>query len=383
MQPPIRIGFVLTELVGGGAERSMLSIIGALDRSRVEPFLILFQNRIDHEPPRDVPRFVLPGARTAPGRLLARIDALAALVRRERLDLIVSFLVGPNIVAIAAARRAGVPIVAGERSTPSVVLSSKNRVLALAWLWRLLVRLLYPRATAIVANTEGARRELIEQFGVAAGRATVLPNPIDLERVRALATEPITDPWWPADPRQPILVHVGRFTFAKDHDTLLRAFAALRSRRPATLVLVGDGEDEAHVRALVSSLGLDGDVHFTGFTRNPYKYLARATVSVLTSRFEGLPNALIEAMALGVPIVSTACEYGPVELFAPPSAADGVLVPVGDADAVAGAVAALLDDPARRDELSRRGLVRAEAYDRRRVGAEYERLFERAVRPIP
>src|SRR6185369_2994186 len=106
---------------------------------------------------------------------------------------------------------------------------------------------------------------------------------------------------WPADP---VLVHVGRFTHAKDHAPLRQEFAKIRRHRPAWLVPVGAGEDEARVRARTRELGLEADVIFTGFTRNPYRYLARATVSVLTSRFEGLPNALLESMALGIPIVS-------------------------------------------------------------------------------
>src|SRR5262249_54928217 len=154
-------------------------------------------------------------------------------------------------------------------------------------------------------------------------------------------------------PADPVIVHVGRFSYAKDHDTLLRAFALLRQRRTATLMLVGGGEDEARVRAMTASLGLAGDVIFTGFTRNPYRLLTPATISVLTSRFEGLPNALVEAMALGVPIVSTACQYGPIEVLG--NGEYGVLAPVGDAAAVAAALESLLDDPGRRRELAARG----------------------------
>jgi glycosyltransferase involved in cell wall biosynthesis len=174
-----------------------------------------------------------------------------------------------------------------------------------------------------------------------------------------------------------VLVHVGRFTHAKDHETLLTAFAHIRSRRAASLVLVGDGETAARVRERTAELGLDRDVVFTGFTRNPYRYLARAAVSVLTSRFEGLPNVLIESMALGVPIVSTACPFGPLEILG--DSQYGVLTPVGDPAAFAAAVDALLDDPARRRELAERGRRRARDFDRRHIGPVYEELFRRAA----
>src|SRR3954451_20453761 len=239
--PPLRVGFVLTELVGGGAERSMLSIIESLDRARFEPALVVFGSRQDHEPPRDVPIHVLSQrGGFAAGRMASRIVELTMLARRERFDLLVSFLVGPNVVAIAAARLAGIPVVIGERSAPRTVLSRANKQLKSPDLWRPLVRLLYPRASAIVTNTTGAKEELASFLGIARERVTVLPNPLDLDRIAALAAEPIGDAGWPSGP---VLVHVGRFTYAKDHDTLLRAFALLRAQRPATLVLIGDGED--------------------------------------------------------------------------------------------------------------------------------------------
>ena len=363
---------MLTELIGGGAERSMLSIIDALDRQRFESTLILFTDRRDHSPPSGVPIVILSTqAPLASMRLGSRVLQLARVVKRERIDVLVSFLIGPNIVSIAAARLAGVPIVIGERSAPQTVLSAENPNLRRRGLWSWLVRVMYPRASHIITNTEGAKTELAGFIGVPTARVSVIPNALDLERITSLAAEPPdAGVVWPADP---VLVHVGRFTHAKDHETLLQAFATIRRHRPASLVLVGDGEDQARVRARTTELGLDGDVLFTGFTRNPYRYLARATISVLTSRFEGLPNALIESMALGIPIVSTACQFGPLEVLG--NNEYGVLTPVGDPDAFAAAVEALLDDPGRRRELSRRGLARAADFDRRRVGPAYEALL--------
>lgn len=377
--PRRRVGFVLTGLIGGGAERSMISVIDALDRTRFDPLLILFERRIEHQPPADVPIHVLSRRGVfGPGRLVSRVFELAALARRERLDLLVSFLVGPNIVATAAARRAGIPVLVGERSAPRTVLSSANHQLTAPWLWSFLVRRTYPLASGILSNTDGAKRELVAWLDVPPERVTVVPNALDLDRIRQLASEPLDDPRIPGG--RPLLVHIGRFTHAKDHDTLLHAFARIRAKRPATLVLIGGGENEARVKALSASLGLDADVVFTGFTPNPYAYLARATLALLTSRFEGMPNALIEAMALGVPIVSTACPYGPIELLS--DGACGTLVPIGDAAAVAEAAMALLDDPARRQSLGAAGLARARDFDRRHIAARYEALFERLVASV-
>jgi glycosyltransferase involved in cell wall biosynthesis len=172
-------------------------------------------------------------------------------------------------------------------------------------------------------------------------------------------------------------VHVGRFSYAKNHAMLLEAFATIRKHRRVKLMLIGDGEDEASVRARCTSLGLDADVIFIGFTRNPYKYLARAAVSVLTSRFEGLPNVVIESLALGVPVVSTACEFGPGEILG--DSEYGVLTPVGDPAAFAAAVEALLDDPVRRRRLSELGPARARDFDLQRIAPAYEDLLTRTA----
>ena len=377
---PLRVGFVLTELVGGGAERSMLTIIEALDREQFAPTLIVFTSRQDHAPPRDLPVITLSGrAPLAALRLVSRARQLARIARERQLDLLVSFLIGPNVVAVAAGRMAKVPVIIGERSAPRTVLSRENTQLRVRGFWSALVKMMYPRASCVVTNTHGAAKELVEFLGVPAERVAVIPNAIDLDRIAQLADEPIDVALaWPHDP---VLVHVGRFTAAKDHETLLKAFATLRTRIDASLVLVGDGEDEARVRALSHALGLDAHVVFTGFTRNPYRYLARATVSVLTSRFEGLPNALIESMALGIPIVSTACQFGPIEVMGDNEF--GILTPVGDPTAFADAVAALLGDPARRRELAARGRARACEFDRRRVGPAYEELFLRTAGAPP
>jgi glycosyltransferase involved in cell wall biosynthesis len=377
---PIRVGFLIAGLYGGGAERSMLNIIETLDREQFAPSLILFDERFDYIPPEDLPVVVLSRpAWFRTGRFAARIVETARLIARHRIELLVSFLMGPNVVAIAAARLAGIPVIAGERSAPERVLSATHLGRKRAAFWTTLVRATYPRASLVMANTEGARAELLASLRMPAHRIVVMPNPIDIDRVVQLSREPL-DPGieWPDGA---VLVHVGRFSYAKDHGTLLRALVRLRSRRPATLVLVGGGEDEQRVRSLCTTLGLDKDVIFTGFTRNPYKYLARATLCVLTSRFEGLPNALIEALALGVPIVSTACPYGPLEILGDNEY--GVLTPVGDADAFADAVDALLNDPERMRDLAERGRIRAREYDRRTLGPKYQDLFARVVnRPL-
>ena len=186
---------------------------------------------------------------------------LAALARRERLDLLVSFLDRPERRLDrrrAAGRHPGRDRRAQRAAHGAVraTTSSSARRACLVGRWS---GSLTRARRAIVTNTRGREGGARRAFcGMPPSAVTVLPNPLDLDRIRALAAEPIdATSRWPAGP---VLVHVGRFTYAKDHDTLLRGFALLRGQRPATLVLVGDGEDEARVRALCTELGLDDDV---------------------------------------------------------------------------------------------------------------------------
>ncbi len=145
----------------------------------------------------------------------------------------------------------------------------------------------------------------------------------------------------------------GRLEPQKDHATLLRAFALVRKERPARLVIFGEGQERSRLESLCRELGVDGDVDLPGFADNTCAAMSRAALYVLSSRFEGLPNALIEALACGCPAVATDCPSGPAEILA--SGRYGLLVPPGNPQALAGAMATALDQAWDRAALRRRG----------------------------
>ena len=140
-----------------------------------------------------------------------------------------------------------------------------------------------------------------------------------------------------------MVLGVGKLKIQKDFPTLLKAFAQVRSRRPARLIILGEGDGEAELKALATGLGIADDVDFHGQVQNPFAFYRRAAVFVLSSRWEGLPNALIEAMACGCAVVSTDCPSGPREILE--DGRFGALVPVGDAEAMANAILTVLTDP--------------------------------------
>jgi glycosyltransferase involved in cell wall biosynthesis len=180
-------------------------------------------------------------------------------------------------------------------------------------------------------------------MGAAAARLAVIRNPVVTPRLEVLAQEPPPHPWLAEAGGPPVIIGMGRFTEQKDFFTLIRAFARLRAGRDCRLLLLGRGQLQAEYQVLAARLGVAVDIAFPGFAANPYSYLARARLFVLSSAWEGSPNALTEALALGVPVVATDCPSGPRELLA--GGRYGPLVAVGDDAALAAALAATLDAP--------------------------------------
>jgi glycosyltransferase involved in cell wall biosynthesis len=151
------------------------------------------------------------------------------------------------------------------------------------------------------------------------------------------------DHLWFSPGQPPVVLSVGRLVPQKDHATLLRAFSRLRAGRAARLVILGDGKDRKSLELLASKLGVADDVSLPGFESNPYRYMRRCAVFVLSSAWEGSGNVLAEAMACGAPVVSTDCPSGPAEILG--DGKYGPLVAVGDHEALAAAIEASLDHP--------------------------------------
>lgn len=210
------------------------------------------------------------------------------------------------------------------------------------WLRVTPMRLLYPAVDRLVCVSAGVLDDTLQLTGLPRQRLQVIRNPVVSPRLTELAAQPVDHPWF--DTRGcPLILGAGRLTEQKDFPTLIRAFARLRAQRPARLVILGEGRQRSRLQALAAALGVAADVALPGFTPNPYAWMARADLFVLSSAWEGSPNVLTEALALGTPSVATDCPSGPRELL--DGGRFGPLVPVGDADALAKAMARTLDAP--------------------------------------
>lgn len=202
-----------------------------------------------------------------------------------------------------------------------------------------LVRLFYPWADGIVAVSRGAAEDLARIANLPLERVQVIYNPVITPSFINKAGETVDHPWF-LDKHVPVIISVGRLIDQKDFPTLIRAFEQVLKVTPARLVIVGSGPDRQQLETLIDQLGLREHVALLGYVQNPFKYMSRASVFVLSSIWEGLGNVLIEAMAAGVPIVATNCRSGPAEIL--DGGKYGWLTPVGDSTAIAEAIAQVL-----------------------------------------
>ena len=224
----------------------------------------------------------------------------------------------------------------------------------------------------VLANSRDIKRDLVRNFGVSADKIEVIHNPLDIERISRLAREPVDHPWFEGE--IPVVISVGRLEPQKGYHHLLRAFARIKKTRQCKLVILGEGKKRGELGNLARELGIKQDVAFLGFQKNPFKYLARSDIFVLSSLWEGFPNAIIEAMACGIPVVASSCPGGVDEVIE--DGFNGLLVLPADEKALANAILSILDDEKLAERLVKRGRCRVEDFSLSKKIREYERVFE-------
>ena len=359
----MRVGFILTNLAGGGAEKAVLKIAAGLADRGHRADLILLEHVAAHVVPPGLALHALTraGRPTHKGWLGKRVAArrLARLISEqeqgEHFRLLVSTLPFADEVTLLAQAPAHWCRIANTLSAEVARLAAREPAAAARRIAR--YRTMYANRP-LIAVSHGVAEDLRGSCAIAAARIETIPNPFDFAEMKRLAAAPA------ALPKHPYLIHVGRFSAQKRHDLLLDAFSRLGPEE--RLVLLADPEPA--LEHLIAERGLASRVQVAGFQQNPYPWIAGARLLVLCSDHEGLPNVLIEAIALGVPVVSTDCASGPREILG--AALPGALVPVGDAAALAAAMTRVL---AERPDVSR---VDLSPYAKDRALAAYERLAE-------
>lgn len=327
-----RIALFVADLEGGGAERVMVTLANGFHRGGYTVDLVL--QRATGPYLKDVSKGVTVVDLKAARSFLSLLPLIRYL-RKTRPNTMFSTLSNVNIIAVLAWIIARVPgrLVVREAITTSV--DDRSSAGIRSKMISLMRRKAYQRANHVVAPSIGVAEDLIENVGVDRARVSVICNPIDISLISALASEPVEHLQTLPSNTQ-VVLGVGRLFPQKDFTTLIRAFSKVCQTRNAVLFLLGEGEEREHLNRLVLELGLSGKVFMPGFVENPFAYMKHAAVFVLSSRYEGLPNALLQALAVGTPVVATDCPSGPREILE--GGRWGRLVPVGDVAAMAQAI---------------------------------------------
>jgi glycosyltransferase involved in cell wall biosynthesis len=383
----MRLLMLITSLAGGGAERCASELSLGLGPG-IERELVTLLDRRSY-PIKD--NVTCLGLRLEPLTFFSLLAGLfLGVIRYRRVvkeyspDVSLSFLMLDNAINVLSN--------VGNRRIKKVVsvhiaLSEKFKSPLARAFARVYFYLLGRGADMVIAVSNGVRDELVGEFHVDPAKVKVLFNPTDVKLIEKLAGECVDDEGWCSD-GTPFIMNVGRLTRQKGQSHLIRAFSRVRKHRECKLVIRGDGEYREYLQGLADGLGISGDVTFLGWKENPYKYISRSSVFILSSLWEALPYALIESMACGRPVISTDCKYGPREILK--NGACGILVPPMDGilheasdpltpeeEALADAMVRLLDDEALRKGYAERAKERAGDFDKARIMEEYESFIFR------
>jgi glycosyltransferase involved in cell wall biosynthesis len=327
-----KIAIFIQSLAVGGAERVTLNLIQGLIQQGIQVDLLLANcsGGLLPEVPPQVTIIDLKGK-----RVFRSLFPLIRYLRTNHPDLFYSVQTHTSLIAVWAVRlaRLHIPLVISIHNMLSTHLAAvpsiRNRLIIKLASWFL------GSADAAICVSQGVANDFINTTGMPPQKTHVVYNPIVFPGLEQAAREPISHPWFSHDD-QPVILAVGRLVVQKDYPTLLRAFSIVNNKRPVRLLILGEGQERARLEVLIKELGISLCVQMPGVVSNPFGYMARARILVLSSRWEGLPNVIVEALACGTPVISTDCKSGPSEILA--DGCFGRLVPVGDAEALAAAM---------------------------------------------
>jgi len=355
------LALILPSARGGGAERVFLNLLHGFDRDVFDLHLIIVNPSgpyLDLVPP-DV---VLHGL--GHGRVSRSIVKLGAVLRRLKPDVVLSNIVHLNLALLIIR-----PLLPGksriyirESNTPSIALSMGIK----GALFRLLCPVLYPRADGIICPGEAVKRDLGLMFGISPEKIIAIPNPVQVHSIRSRISEYQVH----THKNAPKLLAMGSLTRQKGFDLLIAAMAKLVKIRPdIQLTLLGAGPEEANLIAQIKKENLSGCITLAGFKDNPYPYFYNADLFVLSSRWEGLPNVVLESLACGTPVVAFDCPGCVNEIFDEPS--QGVLVPAGDV----GALVMAIDRRLKYFEKECKDSILPDRFEARSVTSQYENIL--------
>lgn len=366
-----RVAVVMHDMRGGGAERMMINLASGFADLGLEVDLVTVraEGPLATQVDSRVRLIDLGCART-----IHSVGRLSAYLRRSRPQVAFGGLVHINTALVLANLLAGRParVVVSERNTTSID-SAAAETLAVR-LAHKAIPAIYRLADGIATVSGGVADDLAHSYGLARDRIEVLHNPVVTPSLERMAAEEPGHPWL-APGQPPVILGAGRLAAQKDFPTLLRAFARVKQTIECRLIIVGEGTDRGALEDLARQLGIEEWTDLPGYQSNPYAWMRRAAVFVLSSRWEGSPNALVEAMACGTPVVTTDCPSGPREITG--NGQWGRLVAMGDAERMAAAIVDTLRDPPDGQAMVDRAATYRQEHSARAHLALFDRIAEK------
>jgi len=366
MSKRIRVVLAISDLSGGGAEREMANLLAHMSREHFDIHLCLWRPFFAYRPPHDVRVHVLE--KTRPWHVFRTLRRTQRLIDELKPNVVFSQLHYLNIVTGTALTRC--------RHRPGWVFRLTNDpCVEMKGPFATWARRVLPRADCATGCCQGVSRAMVDYLRLDPARVRTLINVVDTAAIERLAREPSP---LRKDPHTFTVVHAGRFHKQKNQAMLLDAFARFRGRS-AELWMLGQGPLEEDLRTRARELGIEAQVRWLGFQKNPYPLFREADCFALSSNNEGLPNTIIESLLCGTPVVATRCPYGPDELI--DHGATGLLTPVGDASAFGDALEHMAAEREARNAMASTGREQArERFDTAKVCRQYEQLFEEMAR---
>ncbi len=379
LEEKIRVMFFISSLEGGGAERVMVNILSHIDKKRIEPILVLlypFENSPYREfLSEDVKVAVVKRKSDNALEILKQLVAFMKVVHKQKPQAILSMLTHNNIMAILAGMIFRIRTIICEHIPLSEVIKTKEGKKILIFPVRPLVKILYRFANRIITVSEGIKSDLVEKFNISDSKIKAIYNPINFERINKISADTVEHPFF--EDYVPIVIAIGRLAEQKNFTMLIRAFGRTVTKLDARLIILGEGPERAILERLIVALGLSEKVSLVGFQSNPYSFLSNSDVFVLSSLYEGLPMVILEAMACGLPVISTDCKSGPREILK--NGRYGLLVPVGDEVALSEGILKLLKEGELRERLARLGKERAMEFSTDKIIKQYENVIYESI----
>ena len=344
------IAILIYSMSGGGAERVVSYLLPYLEKKGFTVHLVLMNATVVYDIPKNTSVHYLEKSKSHENGILKLLKLpllafrYARLLKRLKITHSLSLLTRPNYINVLAQNfaTASTKTIISERAYPSLHYGygdSQSKIN------NRLIKKLYPKADFIICNSKGNAGDLIDNYDIHPDKIEVIHNPIDLQ---VIEQKPAIADFF--DSAYCNMVTVGRLDSGKNHELLIKAIKKIQNTR---LYILGAGVLKDDLLQLIKELQLEDRVHFLGFDPNPYKYLKSADLFVFGSNHEGFPNVLLEAMACGLPILTTNCKSGPDEIMELDEPADdeimktpfGILTPVGDVDLMAKGMAYFIQNP--------------------------------------